>query len=113
MADVRMRSVLGVGVAALCLSLTQPTAVFAEDVPSTDTVFDLERDLSDCISAYPPPNCGRKPTSSGDRGGAMQYATFGAIVAGLSVIFTVVFRNTIRADKKKSENLPENTPGYF
>ena len=115
MAPVRIRTLLGAVAAATLLSLAQPVIVHAEDTTDTtaDTTFDLERDLSDCVNSNPQPNCGRKPTSSGDRGGAMQYATFGAIVVGLSVIFTVVFRNVIRADRDKEKNLPENTPGYF
>jgi hypothetical protein len=43
----------------------------------------------------------------------MQFATLGAIVVGLGVIFTVVVRNTVRADKEKSAALPEDKPGYF
>jgi hypothetical protein len=52
----------------------------------------MERDPSDCIGLYPKPGCGKAPTQSGDRGGNLQYATF----------FTVIFRNVIRADKRKA-----------
>ena len=115
MSAVRIRPTLAAFAALATLALSQPMVVHAEDTTDTtaDTTFDLERDLSDCVNSNPQPNCGRKPTSSGDRGGAMQYATFGAIVVGLSIIFTVVFRNVIRADREKEKNLPENTPGYF
>lgn len=113
MASVRSRSILRVGAVAAILFFVSPTAAFAEDPPTTEVPFELERDVTECVSANPPPNCGRKPTSSGDRGGAMQFATLGAIVVGLGVIFTVVFRNTFRADKAKSAALPEDKPGYF
>lgn len=115
MSAVRIRPALGAVATAAIITFAQPVIVHAEDSTNTtaDTTFDLERDLSDCVNSNPQPNCGRKPTSSGDRGGAMQYATFAAIVVGLSIIFTVVFRNVIRADREKEKNLPENTPGYF
>lgn len=113
MASVRSRSILRVGAVAAILFFVSPSAAFAEDPPTTEVPFELERDVTECVSANPPPNCGRKPTSSGDRGGAMQFATLGAIVVGLGVIFTVVFRNTVRADKAKSAALPEDKPGYF
>lgn len=115
MSAVRIRPTLAAVAALATFALSQPVIVHAEDSTDTtaDTTFDLERDLSDCVNSNPQPNCGRKPTSSGDRGGAMQYATFAAIVVGLSVIFTVVFRNVIRADREKEKNLPEDTPGYF
>ena len=112
---MRFRRLLRILVAAVAIVLIHPGVVRAEEIspPSTENPFTIERDLSDCVSALPKPDCGRKPTASGDRGGAMQYATFAAIIAGLAVIFTVVFRNTLRADRAKAENLPENTPGYF
>jgi hypothetical protein len=113
MASVRSRSILRVGALAAILFFVSPPAAFAEDPPTTEVPFELERDVTECVSANPPPNCGRKPTSSGDRGGAMQFATLGAIALGLGVIFTVVFRNTVRADKAKSAALPEDKPGYF
>jgi hypothetical protein len=43
----------------------------------------------------------------------MQFATLGAIVAGLGVISTVVVRNTVRKDKEKSAALSDDKPGYF
>ena len=113
MATVRSRSILRVGAVTAILFLVSPSATFAEDPPTTEVPFELEREVTECVSANPPPNCGRRPTSSGDRGGAMQFATLGAIVAGLGVIFTVVFRNTVRADKEKSTDLPVDKPGYF
>lgn len=113
MASVRSRSILRVGALAAILFFVSSPAAFAEDPPTTEVPFELERDVTECVSANPPPNCGRKPTSSGDRGGAMQFATLGAIALGLGVIFTVVFRNTVRADKAKSAALPEDKPGYF
>ena len=113
MASVRSRSILRVGAVTAILFLVSPTATFAEDPPTTEVPFELERDVTECVSANPPPNCGRKPTSSGDRGGAMQFATLGAIVVGLGVIFTVVVRNTVRKDKEKSAALSDDKPGYF
>ena len=56
--------------------------------PVTNDFMDLERDVSECISAMPKPGCGREPTSSGDRGGAMQIALFGVLMLGMAVIGT-------------------------
>jgi hypothetical protein len=56
--------------------------------PVTNDFMDLERDVSECISAMPKPGCGREPTSSGDRGGAMQIALFGIILVAMAGIGT-------------------------
>lgn len=64
--------------------------------------YDLVRPPSECIGFLPKPDCGREPASTGDRGGTMQYVTFGVILAGLAFIFTVVFRKVIQADRVKA-----------
>jgi hypothetical protein len=46
-------------------------------------------------------NCGVKPTQAGDRGGALQYTVWALLVAGLVVIFTVVFRSAARTNRAK------------
>jgi hypothetical protein len=69
---------------------------------TTVYVYDLDKDPSDCIGLLPKPGCGKKPVDAGDRGGSLQYATFGIILLGLAVIFTVVFRNVLRADRRKA-----------
>ncbi|MBM3800260.1 MAG: hypothetical protein FJW18_09325 [Actinobacteria bacterium] len=58
--------------------------------PVTNDFMDLERDVSECISAMPKPGCGREPTASGDRGGAMQLALFGIILVAMAGIGTRV-----------------------
>ena len=71
----------------------------------TDTTlygWGLERDPSECIGLMQKPGCGTKPTDAGERGGSLQIATFGVIILGLVVIFTVVFRNVLRADRRKA-----------
>jgi len=77
--------------------------------PTTDQtyVYDLERDPSDCIGMNPLPGCGKAPTQAGDRGGSLQYATFGLIIIGLAIVFTVIFRNVIRADKRKATEVSD------
>jgi len=44
------------------------------------------RNVSDCIGLYPKPGCGTEAVLSGDRGGSMQYATFGIMITALIVI---------------------------
>ena len=75
--------------------------------PSTDVTtvdgYDLVRPPSECIGFLPKPDCGREPVDAGERGGTLQYVTFGVILAGLAFIFTVVFRNVVRSDRAKAE----------
>jgi len=71
---------------------------------STETsiyTYNLPGNVADCVGLYPKPNCGTKPQLSGDRGGAMQYATMAAIIAGLGIIMTVITRSVIRTDRAK------------
>jgi len=72
------------------------------DVTVTDG-YDLVRPPSECIGFLPLPDCGKEPVDAGERGGALQYLTFGVILAGLGFIFTVVFRQVIRGDRAKAE----------
>lgn len=75
---------------------------------STETsiyAYNLPGDVSDCVGLYPRPNCGTKPLLSGDRGGVMQYATFGVIIAGLGFIMTVIARSVVRSDRAKMRQM--------
>ncbi len=66
--------------------------------------YNLPGNVSDCIGLYPKPNCGTEPQLSGDRGGVMQYVTFGVIIIGLIIIMTVIARSVIRTDRIKNDN---------
>ena len=77
-------SVAPLGAVASNASATTPPPA----PPVTNDFMDLERDVSECISAMPKPGCGREPTSSGDRGGAMQIALFGIILVAMAGIGT-------------------------
>lgn len=80
---------------------------------STETsiyTYNLPGNVSDCVGLYPKPNCGTEPLLSGDRGGVMQYATFGVIIAGLSFIMTVIARSVIRADRAKARQAESDLP---
>jgi hypothetical protein len=75
---------------------------------STETsiyTYNLPGNVSDCVGLYPKPNCGTKPILSGDRGGVMQYVTFGVIIAGLGFIMTVIARSVVRSDRAKMRQL--------
>lgn len=73
----------------------------------TDTtmVWDLEKEPSQCIGFLPKPGCGKKPQQAGDRGGALQYATFAVMLAGLGTVGTVLARNVIRRDRAIAEEM--------
>ncbi len=79
----------------------------AVDSPDVTYAYDMERQPSDCIGLNPLPGCGKAPTQAGDRGGALQGATFGIILVGLAIIFTVVFRGVIRADRRKAAEVSD------
>jgi len=82
------------------LHLTVP---FSDDTLPPDFNYNLENEPSQCIGLLPKPGCGSEPEQPGDRGGTLQYAVFGLIITGLAVIFTVVFRRVIRADRAKAQ----------
>lgn len=69
--------------------------------PVTNDFMDLERDVSDCISAMPKPGCGREPTSSGDRGGWQQLLLFGVLMLGMAGIGVRV-AHSVRARDRAS-----------
>ena len=81
--------------------LAAPTQESGDDGTPVDG-YDLVRPPSECIGFLPKPDCGRQPVDAGDRGGPLQYLTFGVILAGLAFIFTVVFRKVIQADRTKA-----------
>jgi hypothetical protein len=95
------------------------SAVRAADVPTdstvataevTDTtyVYDLVNEPSECINSNPRPDCGKKPQSSGDRGGWMQYTVFLVMLAGVGFIASVLIRNVIRRDRAIAERMSQN-----
>jgi len=78
-----------------------------DDASTTDTtvfVYPLEGDVDACIGLLPRPGCGIEPTQAGDRGGTLQFAVFGLIIVGLAIIFTVVFRNVVRRDRRRAQD---------
>ena len=66
------------------------------------------RNVSDCIGLYPKPGCGSEPVLSGDRGGSMQYATFGIMITALIVIGVRISRSIVKRDRARDEVLGLN-----
>jgi hypothetical protein len=102
----RIVSKVLVGLVAVVFACASPGVVNAQMEPppdAPDVAYDLERPLSECLGLLQQPGCGREPVDSGDRGGTMQYVTFAVILGGLGVIFTIVFRNVVRADREKAQ----------
>lgn len=64
--------------------------------------------VSDCVGLYPKPGCGSEPLLSGDRGGSMQYATFGIMIAALVVIGVRISRSIVKRDRARDEALGLN-----
>ena len=80
------------------------TSVATTVVSSDSTfVYDLVNEPSQCINSNPRPNCGKKPQSSGDRGGWMQYTVFFVMLGAVGFIGTVIGRNVVRRDKAIAE----------
>ena len=93
------------------------SAVHAADTPANSTVaevtdttyvYDLVNDPSECINSNPRPNCGKKPQSSGDRGGWMQYTVFLVMLGGVGAVSSVLIRNVIRRDRAIAEKMSQN-----
>jgi hypothetical protein len=66
------------------------------------------RNVSDCIGLYPKPGCGTEPVLSGDRGGSMQYATFGIMITALIIIGVRIARSIAKRDRARDEALGLN-----
>jgi hypothetical protein len=58
-------------------------------------------DYSACVGLYPKPGCGTKPVLSGDRGGTMQIAVFGILIAGMAFIGIRIARSVIARDRER------------
>ena len=71
------------------------------DPTSATTLPDMlsGMDYSACVGLYPKPGCGTKPVLSGDRGGAMQIAVFGILIAGMAFIGLRIARSVRARDK--------------
>lgn len=103
---------------ALALGSTQPTSSSGSDstiappIQTTETsiyTYNLPGNVSDCVGLYQKPGCGTKPVLSGDRGGVMQYATFAVLIAGLTLIMTVIARSVIRTDRAKAQQVSQKS----
>lgn len=70
------------------------------DPTSATTLPDLlsGMDYSACVGLYPKPGCGTKPVLSGDRGGTMQIAVFGILIAGMAFIGLRIARSVRARD---------------
>lgn len=86
---------------------TDSTVATAE-VTDTTYVYDLVNEPSECLNSNPRPNCGKKPQSSGDRGGWMQYTVFLIMLAGVGVVGSVLIRNVIRRDRAIAERMSQD-----
>ncbi len=85
---------------------TDSTIAAAETTEAT-YVYDLVNDPSECINSNPRPDCGKKPQSSGDRGGWMQYTVFLVMLSGVGVVGSVLIRNVIRRDRAIAEKMSQ------
>lgn len=84
------------------------STVAAGEVTDTTYVYDLVNEPSECINSNPRPDCGKKPQSSGDRGGWMQYTVFLVMLAGVGVVGSVLIRNVIRRDRAIAEKMSQD-----
>jgi hypothetical protein len=72
-------------------------AAAPSDGPTTSTTIVA---ASERPSALPRPNSGQKPTQAGDRGGALQYAKFALMCAGLAFIAFRIVASSRRARRR-------------
>ena len=85
-----------------------PTDSTVAEVTDSTYVYDLVNEPSECINSNPRPNCGKKPQSSGDRGGWMQYTVFLVMLGGLGAVSSVLIRNVIRRDRAIAEKMSQS-----
>ena len=89
-------------------SADTPTDSTVADVTDSTYVYDLVNEPSECINSNPRPDCGKKPQSSGDRGGWMQYTVFLVMLGGVGAVSSVLIRNVIRRDRAIAEKMSQN-----
>ena len=90
---------LGIGTPALATLPPDSSATVEENV-----YLDLDRSLTECVSAMPKPGCGREPVDSGDRGGWQQTLVFAVLMVGMAGIgVRVAFATRARA-RSQSQN---------
>ena len=94
--------------AARAVDAPTDSTVATAEVTDTTYVYDLVNDPSECINSNPRPDCGKKPQSSGDRGGWMQYTVFFVMLAGVGFIASVLIRNVIRRDRAIAEKMSQS-----
>ena len=69
------------------------TTINAPPTTIDNSFLDTKRDLSECVNhSVDLPDCGIEPTQPGDRGGALQLATFGILTLGIVIICWRVVR---------------------
>ena len=79
---------------------TASAAAAPSEGPTTSTVPATSVAASERPNALPRPNSGSKPTQAGDRGGALQYATFALMCAGLAFIGFRIVVSSRRARRR-------------
>jgi hypothetical protein len=95
---------LAVAAVIVLLALLGANSAVAGPVPApSGSIFRDEPDPSGCINSDPQPDCGRRPTASGDPGGMGQLALFAVVGVGLGIIAAVVARSTIRNTRRRAE----------
>ena len=105
-------TVVAVLAPAHAFAVAPPDSGAGSDQAVTTTSIDnqflnTKRDLSECLNnSVDLPNCGIEPTQAGDRGGALQYVTFGLLILGVAFIFWRV----ARAVKARDAGLNTGTP---
>ena len=70
--------------------------------PTVATTLVDQSELSCALPGVQFPNCGHTPVDAGDRGGSLQYVLWAALMTGLTVVFTVVFRSAKRTERNRA-----------
>jgi hypothetical protein len=69
---------------------------------ASNTPLGTPPDLDECVGLLQRPGCGSEPVLTGDRGGAMQVATFAILLVALVAIGVRIARAVRAADRAKS-----------
>jgi hypothetical protein len=98
-----MALVLAAGCASTAAVTTGTTAAQADAPPATNDFVPTDQNLSSCVGTLELPNCG-----SEKKGDLQLYLTFGALVAGVSVIGWRISKG-LKRNEREGHNAPTNT----
>jgi hypothetical protein len=105
-----MRRFMSVLMLVVCTLLAPSSGAFAQTSTTTTTVaVSDDGQVGQTKSVIPRPNSGSAPQQAGDRGGSLQLALFGLLLAALAFIGAVIIRSTMRNSRIRDAGLQKGS----